>query len=91
VVRHDAAFVYEGAASPLTHWSEVVTLEHECLLIYSHIGVRSELLQGSASPTIDVLARRGFVCGVTAKAESSGTVTPAAGAEGWYEPLPSLT
>jgi hypothetical protein len=91
VVRQPGACFYGGSASPLTHWSQAVTLEQECLLIYSHLGLRSEFVQGSASPTIDVFARRGFVCGVTAKAESTGPVTPVAGAEGWYEPLPSLT
>ena len=90
VVRHDSACLYEGAASPLPIWSKAVAGQHECLVIYSHLGVRSELLQGSTCPTLDVLARRGFVCGVTARAESTGLVTTGAKTEGWYERLTSL-
>jgi hypothetical protein len=90
VVRHDSECLYEGGASPLAPWSKAVASQHECLLIYSHLGVRSEFLQGSACPALDVLARRGFVCGVTAKAESTGLVTTGADTEGCYEPLAPL-
>jgi hypothetical protein len=80
-----------GWAARLASYEHEIQLdpEHECLLIYSHVGVRSEFVQGSASPTLDVLARRGFVCGVTAKAENTGLASIAA-AEGWYEPLVPL-
>lgn len=90
VVRHDdSACLYEGTASPLPIWSKAVAGQNECLLIYSHLGVRSELLQGLTCPTLDVLARRGFVCGVTARAESLGLIATGAETDSWYEPLTS--
>jgi hypothetical protein len=59
---------YEGSAAPLSQWSEAIDEEHECLVLYSHVGVRSDLLGEGTFPAIDAIARKGLVAGVVATA-----------------------
>lgn len=90
VVKNAEDVIYDGTVSPLGLWEETVQVEHECLLLYSHLGLGSGLVQGGAHSVLDVLAQRGFVCGLTAKARIVGKTADRAGADGQYEPLPPL-
>lgn len=90
LVEYKGRPFYDGSASSLTPWHEAVDAEHECLLVYSHVGVNSDLLQGSMTPALDTLARRGLVCGTTASGVNIGPVVAESGGSGWYEPLTPL-